>query len=253
MPKVMFSGRVHPPVFSVTLKRLPSVVWKQLETGLELQIAMNIENNDIIADCTINRELQNGELASVYARVRDIADASIDLVAFKLGTILSVSFEKVTNSDGATTSIAITEPSLSAECTSYQFTTDSTDFAEVLKAVIGDPAISVVLRDLIDAVARPHRSIANCGRAIEAAMQLVSPAGTSRLNGMINFYTYLNLSPDFVKLITEAARSSSDAPTEIADDVRKEITRRSWAVVNRLLEFRKRGSERLPTSEFPTL
>src|SRR5262249_22644868 len=98
----------------------------------------------------------------------------------------------------------------------------------------------------------PHRSVANCARAMEAATQLVSPPGTSRFNSMLNFYNHLNLSPDFVKLITETHRTQG-ADGELAEDVRKEITRRSWAVMNRLLEFRKRGSQPLPVSDFPTL
>lgn len=64
----------------------------------------------------------------------------------------------------------------------------------------------------------------------------------------------LNLSVDYLKLITDVSTAPRHGDSRhISGTTTVEITSRTWTVMNRLLEYKKRDVQRLPVAEFPHL
>jgi len=64
----------------------------------------------------------------------------------------------------------------------------------------------------------------------------------------------LNLTEEYLKYITDLSKGPRHGErTRIEGESTTEITRRSWIIMNRFIEYRKRGNQDLPTSDFPLL
>jgi len=64
----------------------------------------------------------------------------------------------------------------------------------------------------------------------------------------------LNISRDYQQWISEQAKGPRHGdPAFVPGDVTVEITHRTWVVMNRFLEYRKRGNQPLTAPDFPLL
>jgi len=64
----------------------------------------------------------------------------------------------------------------------------------------------------------------------------------------------LNVSQQFLEFITDHSIGPRHGDVlDIPFSIINELIRRSWIVMNRFLEFKKRGDQKLPSSDFPLL
>jgi hypothetical protein len=79
-------------------------------------------------------------------------------------------------------------------------------------------------------------------------------ADTSRAEAWGTFQTNLRVSRDFLNLITDTSRGPRHGDrTHIPGTTTIEITMRAWQVMDRFIEYRKRGNQPLPETDFPLL
>jgi len=254
MPKVQFLGRVLPSAVVVSIQGMPTVNWESPDIGLKMSFTIRIDNSSIRVERDVTRFVAS-DAVHLYMRGFDLARAAVDLASFSTGNGFSVVLDTFINPDGVQSPIVARDESLSALCTA--FSTDPArqkDFNEVLRIVITEPPLFMVLNDLITAITFPRYAAVNCARAVEGLRHLIAAPGTPPPQAWAQFRQDLRAEETYLKLITECSAAPRRGDhTHIPGQVITEITRRAWTIMNRFLEFRKRGNKPLPASEFPPL
>jgi hypothetical protein len=125
---------------------------------------------------------------------------------------------------------------------------------KVLLIVFGDPRIFMALNDLILANTLPHHAPTNCARVLEGLRTVMTPDGMGRDKGWPILRQNLQMDRTYLEFITEHSTGPRHGDrSHISGDVTMAIVGRTWTIMNRFLEFKKRGDTQLPLVEFPML
>lgn len=120
--------------------------------------------------------------------------------------------------------------------------------------VLQDAGLFMALNDLIAAISLPHVSTVNCARAIEGLRHLIASTGSSDKQAWEQMRQALQIDKAYLKLITDSSAASRHGNrVHVPGSVTTEITRRSWIIMNRYFEYRKRGNRVLSLTDFPLL
>ncbi len=250
MPKVCFLGKIFPSAYQLSIS-LPTVRWRSPDLGLTWQFDIKIENNAVTINCDINR-YSGSDFVLTYMRALDAVKAAVNLAAFAYGIGYSVLIDTFIDPAGRQSPIAPEDKSLPALCTVLD-RTSSSDYGEVFKLVYTEPALFQALDDLIVSITVPHLSVVNCTRAIEGIRHMIAP-GKKTGPAWAKMRLALRISESYLRMLTDHSRGPRHGDrTHIKGDITMEIVKRSWVIINRFLEYRKRGNQPLPESGFPTL
>jgi len=239
MPSVRFTGRVLPAALNVSIPNHPTFTWKADELGLDMTFHVQIQDGSITIDCDVTKFDESAHLLPLFVRASEIARTCVDLVAFTTGNGLTAVLEIFTNPAGTSIPLAAQRPSLGAFVTASKMGT--ADFDKALQVVLAEPILSMALRDLIEAISSPARAQANYVRAIRATLRsYFGMHGASPETRWLALREHLQISRSYLQRITRASTQ-----TDVIDQ--------AWIVMDRFLEYRKRGGQPLPLSEFPLL
>jgi hypothetical protein len=112
----------------------------------------------------------------------------------------------------------------------------------------------MALNDLIISVTLPHHAAVNCARAIDGIRNLMVPAGGDRKQSWLLMRQNLNVAESYLTFLTNVSIAPRHGDrTHIPGSVVTETVERSWIIMDRFLEFRKRGNCPLPIDRFPLL
>jgi hypothetical protein len=249
MPKVRFLGRVHPDAHLLDISQVPRVNWNSASMGFAVSYDVSIAKNVVTIDCETSTTITNEILGEIAMRGYDVARALIDLAAFALGEGYTFSLEKVIDDAGT--------ESLFFATTAYRPLSTAVageEFAKVVPLVLTEPPLFFALRDLITAISEYHRSAAMCARTIDTLRAIFVPPGGSREDGWAQLRENLNLARSYIQPIMDVSRSSRHGDhTHIPGTITTYVTTRTWIIMNRFLEYRKRSNQKLLESEFPIL
>lgn len=238
MPKVQFNGHILPSIAKVTFTSGRAIKWESPDIDLALEIAVKIEDSAIQIDCETNR-WEADLLLPVFMRALDICRTSVNLVAFSKGYGLRVHIDSYICPGGIRSEILFQDESLPPLCTAFQL---DRDFDVVHGLIMQYPPLFSALNDLIAAITTPHVSVVNCARAIETIRHLVSPESTSDAQAWKTMRAQLCIDRSYLQLISDQSTGPRHGrPDHISGDITTEITRRSWVVMNRCLEYLKAG------------
>jgi len=249
MPSVRFTGRVLPPARSVSIPNQPTFNWKADDLGLDMTFHVRIQDSLIIIDCDVNKFDESSHLVPLFMRAYDIAKASIDLAAFATGDGLSAVLDTFTDAAGTSIPLAAQRPSLGNYATAVRLGTG--DFDTLLQIVLAEPPLFMALRDLIEAVSSPQRAGVNCARAMRNLWPYFARSGGSHEATGLALRDNLQVSWTYVRTITQTSTRADE--THIPPEMMTDVIERAWIVMNRFLEYRKRGGQPLPLSEYPLL
>lgn len=257
METLRFDGRVLPTVVQVTIQDHPVINWNSPDENLNLTVKISIQQSMISVECETAKYDPN-KLPHIYNRAFDLSRAAVDLIAFQTGYGLTVIFEKLILPSGEVTEFLSSDPTVAALCTAYSTTFPSdlqnNSFDQALRIVSSDWRIAHVLRWLAEGLSIPHVHPTNGARAIEGIRNLIAPAGMPRGQAWREMRKVLNVSEDFLRYVTNFSTGPRHGEHgHIPGAETAEIYRRSWTIFNRFLEFKKRGDQSLPLSEFPML
>jgi hypothetical protein len=245
MPTAHFLGRVLPTIVQVSVDRDPTIKWEAPDLGLVMEFKTHVEKSCIDVECTLNR-YDASDFVHLYMRAFDVARASVNLVAFSQGWGLTIVLETFIDPAGNSTHIVPKDDSLPALCTS--------GFDELNTLVLSDWRLGLALNDLIQAITLPHVSVVNCARAIEGLKHLIAAAGANDNQAWSQMRQALNLDRPYLQLITATSTNSRHGKhVHVPGTVTTEITRRSWCIMSRYFEYRKRGGKNLSEPDFPLL
>lgn len=252
---IQFFGIVLPKEATVNIACDPRVRWPIPERNLEIDFSLRIHSSIVEVDCELSRVFVPDDLVHIYACALDLTKASVGLVAFAMGFALTVVLQEMKLPESEKTNILLGDPRLPILCDAFKVNTEKNDssFNEVLLMVLLNPPLHMALDDLIESISYPHRSPVNCARAIERLRHLMSP-GAKRGIGWAKLRESLQTDQKYLEFITSHSEGPRHGdPTYIPGDVCDEITFRAWILLNRYFEFKRRGGQPLPISQFPLL
>jgi hypothetical protein len=120
--------------------------------------------------------------------------------------------------------------------------------------VITEPPLFLALNELIVAISIPGHITVNCGRAIESLRTILVPNDPTRAKAWAEMRKVLRLERSYLDFIIEASANPRHGDKSyLEQETAQEILERSWVIMNRFLEFRKKGSVGLPADEFSIL
>lgn len=259
MPTFHFLGQVVPSTaYKMTIKDMPQIHFHAGDGALDVDLNIRIENSAVDVQCITGR-FGADTLSQVYKIAYDLARAVVNLFVFASGITLSVVFDQFIDPNGVLSAFALQDFSRVPLCTAFSVaSTDPTQttvmMGDMTKLVFAEPALFLALDDLITATTLHHLIIINSARSIEALRHAMAPAGMSRNDAWELFRSNLKMSKEYLRLITDNSQSGRHGENKfVPGETCAEIINRSWIIMNRFLEFRKRGNQPLPESEFPML
>lgn len=251
MPTIKFIGRVVPAGNHLTIPCAIDGTWQDADLRFPMHYHITIENDIVIADCEVEN-YERAHMPRMLLRAIDTSQAAVDLAAFAFGAPLLIAFDTFAELKGKNLPLRVADPDLAVLVTAFSL--DPTEFDEALRIVLGEPNVFHALRDLIDAISGPHKIVPHCAKAIETLRNVLTPSGMERKQGWIVMQEALRVSGDYLKFITgESVAPRHGNHQAITGQTTNEVAQRAWIVMNRFLEFRKRGSQPLPVDEFPLL
>jgi hypothetical protein len=227
------------------------VTWQAEEHNCIIAFRIRINGNKIDVDCEMEVFDEARHYVDLYLRTQDFVMVALDLLSFQTGKHHRGIIKYWISPDGACKEIydmfPVTQENSSAVLSS------PTDLPTLLPIVAGDPPLFRALRDLIDGVMTPHSSVVNCGRVVDALRKLIAPS-LERKQGWEQLQTALRVERSYREPITTLSTNPRHGDfSRIKGDVTMDISLRTWNLMNRYLEFRKRGGHPLPEDEFPLL
>lgn len=255
MPKVTFIGRVFPTCYQISLTHPNPLNWIWQEENLTLHFEVRIEKSIVRVDCTLDR-FKPEYLAEIHRRSFDIVRSAVNLAGFCSGVGYSIVFERFIDNLGKESMFAPEDRSLASLCTSFSLAPQQgkTSFGTMWDLVVADPALFQALDDLIVSITLPHHSAVNCARAIEGLRHQIAAPGASVSQAWEQMRGALRLDRRFLQLITDMSTAPRHGDRVYIPGVTTtEIVRRSWIIMDRFLEYRKRGNTPLPAGDFPML
>ena len=249
MPVVRFSGHILPPMPDLSITTAGR--WQDDDLGYAIDVFVEIERSVVTVECSIEDFIPL-DIMRLLLRATDTVQAVVDLAAFTKGGPFRVHFDAYLKPDGTFGPLKSGDDDLAALCSSV--TLGAQSYAEALKIVFEDRNLIAALRDLIEATSFARNVVPHCARAIETLRTLMLPLGVDRRKGWPIIHENLRVTEEYLRLITDESRAPRHGDHQtIPGSVTHEIAKRSWTIMDRYLEFRKRGSQPLPLSEFPLL
>lgn len=256
MAQFRYNGRVLPVFMEFTMVGSLTVRWEDDIGGPVKQIidaSISITKGVVEIICESNLFGTDDFDGRVDLKANYLAKTILNCYGFAKGMILQAVLETVVKPDGITYNIKAHRPILEPLVTALHSGSDGgVDIHPILSTVLGSPTIFVAIKDIVEGISATEASV-NCGRAIEAIRESMAPASDRKMGWQL-MRDNLNVSQQFLEFITEHSKGPRhgdvlDIPfTEI-----NETIRRSWIVMNRFLEFKKRSDNKLPLSDFPLL
>jgi hypothetical protein len=254
MPTITFVGRVFPACYQISLSSNP-LDWKWEQENLTLHFDCRVEKSIVTVACTLDRYGPE-YFAEIHKRAFDVIRSAINLAAFASGVGFNVIFESVINASGQKTMFALQDLSLARLCTSFSLDsqTGKTPIGRIWDLVVSDPPLFQALDDLIVSITLPHHAAVGCARAIEGLRNLIATPGATVSQAWEQMRNALQLDRSFLQLITDTSTAPRHGNRNfIPGTTVTEIIRRSWIIMDRFLEYRKRGNSPLAATDFPVL
>lgn len=256
MPIVHFKGKVlpyDPSAFVINVNDLPTVEWNDQHTNQKLKITTRIVASIIDVEFEVET-FNEQDPSSLLMRAWDLARAAVDLFSFKFGWGLSVSIDTLVKPDGTSSTIRPEIP-LSQYSTALHSTNPAVNNFDVCyRLLVSEPELFMAMNDLIVSITLPHHASTNCARAVEGLRVLTTSVATPRSQAWPIFQLNLNIDRAYREYITDVSTGPRHGDrTWIPGTTVNEVVTRSWIIMNRFLEFRKRGNQQLPLNEFPML
>jgi hypothetical protein len=253
MATVQFLGNIYPPGVNLSTIGIPAVIWKDDQLGQEVAFTIYIENSDVRVECKMN-DYQSYMFAELYRRSLDLAKGMVSLWGFASGYGLTVTLNSFIDPQQNREQFVIRTANLEGICTAYSLTESPPgNCLAVLKIVLSDPSLFMALSDLMNAIIQPNQGPSDAARAIERIRHSIAP-GLREDQAWPIMRQHLQIDLDYLKYITDISKGPRHGePKHTPSSTAAEAVRRAWVIMNRYLEYRKRGSTPLPDSEFPKL
>jgi hypothetical protein len=252
MPTVIFRGRVLPEFTGITISLPLLVDWTSPDKTKAIHFDLSIKKGAIVAKCTVP-DYETDYLQFLTKYTFGFVESAVNVVAFAQGSGLFIILDTAEEPSGRVVALYPKQDILEKEVTSY---TLGAGLWEMLQIVMSDSRIFQALNDLITSIRIPATGMVDCARAIEGIRHIISPSESDRSVQWVKMRDALNLDKTYISFVIDQSkdtRHGNRSSQKIVDDDGVEALRRSWVIMNRFLEYKKRGDASLSLSEFPVL
>jgi len=256
MPVILFRGTVRPPIFKINVAKMPTIRYGWPADNLSADFSISITDSKIEIKCDVSRFEKDEHLSMLAMHAYDLSMATIDSFCFFYGFGLRVFIEIFVDADGKQTALTPRSEEVVGLCTAFNLDPSHSgpdNYEAMIRMVVQERALLLALNDLIVPISQFNLATINCARAIEGLRAAMLPEG-SREEQWEFMRQHLNLRKDYLKFVidlsTDPRHGRRKAP-EVGEQA--EVIKRSWVVMNRFLEFRKRSNQQLPLADFPLL
>ncbi|MXN64452.1 hypothetical protein GR183_06010 [Stappia sp. GBMRC 2046] len=248
LEKISIKGRILPEIREVSIPNIPNIHLED-PNGFQAIYTFNIENGQFIILCEIFRKCENFFQFSII-RCYEFVTTLVDIHAFSNGWALSVIIDTAVHNN-MHRRIALSEKSALDKCSAIK---NSDDFQKILNITLNNFNLRFAFRDLISSLSTLNYSAIAASRSIEAIRDLISP-DTPKLQAWENMRDKLNIERKYLQYITDTSRQPRHGNRGATDGmIQMEVTQRAWRIMDRYLEFMKRGGEdALPRDVFEAL
>ena len=259
MPILHFKGKVLPYApnhYRVDANEIPTVEWVDQAAQQTYKISTKLENSVIDIEFEMQAFSGADQLASMAIRAWDLARLVVDLISFQQGWGLSVILDTLVMPAGLTSTFMPKDERLAQFSTAIQpsGTPPINNFDVCYRLIVAEPPLFMALNDLIVSITLPHHGAVNCARAVEGLRVLMTSPAIDRKQAWPIFQTNLNIDRAYREYVTGTSTGPRHGDrAHIPGPIVMEVVKRSWIIMNRFLEYRKRGSVQLPLPEFPLL
>lgn len=252
MPLVRFLGTLTPGHIRIDFNHREPVLWPEPDLNLELAFTIDMAGGAVRVDCEASW-WDDGLLVFVHRRAFELARAPVNVLSFVWGVAVSVQLDRFISHNGEERWLQFDDPRLPQLVTAAG--RDMQDVGQIVTLVSSDPRIMIALNDIIESIKKPHVAVVNCGRVVETLRRIVCPPPETDRESWARFRRDLRLSQNFVQAVTDVSRMPRHGDWSfIPGDVTSEAVRRTWVIMNRFLEFKKRGGVApLPLEGFPEI
>jgi hypothetical protein len=250
MYKVQFKGRLLPDPVKVTILGGPSLHVENKKIGLITDIRFSIVENTITVDCDVNT-LDRSNLSQLIFRVQRAVESATNLLTITTGVGHFAILDKCQLPDGTVQDVFAEDRELAALITSIK---SNDDLVEIINMCMRETPLFSAVRDLSDSIKTHGAAEISAARAIETLRNYFIPEGGTRKDGWKSMCEALNVNEEYVRHITDLSRGPRHGDyLEIESQNLREAGIRTWTLMNRFIEHRKRGNRPLPVSDFPRL
>jgi hypothetical protein len=249
---IRFIGQLFPKgiLLSATL---PDLDWKWEEENLTLKFRTKINNNTVNVECDIE-QYRPEHFSELHRGALDLARTATNLACFAHGDGVTCVFEFAILPDRTPSTLRFCDPSLAQYCRSYSLDPSRMqDLQTITDIVAKEPPLSRTLNDVIECITIPHVATINCGRIIYSIRKQIAP-GLGAKQGWPAMHKALNVSQayqEYISTVSTGPRHGDSA--YVSGRVTTEIVKRTWTIMDRYLEYRKRGKTILTAPDFPQL
>ena len=249
MKQFAIEGRVLPERRLVSIADLGTISYSD-PRGFDAEFDIQIKDSKILVRCSV-AETTDWYVKMSLVRAYELATAAVDLYAFSKGWALSVLLDDFII-DGQRQGIAFSETSVASLC---NVISNEEDFLETWEHLSGSFNLKFALRDLISSLSTlNYSSVAAC-RALETIKNSIAPDVRNDKEGWKLLREKLVIEREYIQFITDSSREPRHGNRGAAfGDEQLEITHRAWKIMDRYMEYLKRGGDEvLPEDEFPLL
>lgn len=257
MPIVRLFGKIHPEFRKFTLPQPINVNWGSADLGFPLVMHASVKESAFEISSDLPR-FEDSMTSTLCARGANLMRAYMDAAAFSTGLGFVMTWTYMQKPDGKMYDISSGNEYLAPLCTAYTFpprnAIENQEFNEIVRLMLGEPQLLGAMMDLADTLYFHHQTPTNCGRVLDALRKALAP-NKAPSAGWTVLQKALRLSRSYTEWISEQSTDPrhGERVTPIPEQTVKEISIRTWNIVNRFLEYRKRGNHPLPESEFSLL
>ncbi len=221
-----------------------------------VEFTLVVVDGRIDMECLVSH-FTDEDIGYLYARAFDLARACLDVITFGSGQGMTLVLDTFTKPDGDVVPLGHAIHGLAKECTVYDplasFGEPRLDFGRVLHLVMSEPSLFLILNDLTQNLTTPHQVPTSCGRVLDGLRKLIAPDLDVK-KGWLRMQEFLNIDQEYMGWISAQSLNPRHGDKSfISTPIILEILRRTWAVMNRFIAYRKGGNQPLPVSNFPTL
>jgi len=250
MPIYQLRGYLLPPHRKLTVPVDIHLPWGD-DTGFSSNITVKIIDSQVDITCETTRLATPEEEMQLRFRSLDTARWMVGCASFITGLGVTVVLTKMIKPGGVEFPLDFENPNLARLVTAH--TLDPQSYTEMVTS-ISDLKMVFAMNDLIESITAPHVGVVNCCRAVEGIRLMMTPQGASKKQGWETMRQNLNIDQSYLVFITEQSEGPRHADRSgVKSPEYMMAIERAWTIMNRYLEFRKRGNQLLLAPDFPLL
>ena len=258
MPSVRFVGSVFPKGVHLSVQRRTSATTSRAGRP-PARLFLTIRECQIDVGCgLVDYYNHDTDFEWLAAAATQLTRSALACISFGTGMGLNFVLDEFITPEGLSRAVLLSHGDLSLHVTAFDANDVSlgkNSYAAMMSLVTRDPSLARAMDDLAAAISVHGLIQINSARAIESLRHSVLPNDLSRTAGWTKLREVLNLERSYIEFITANSTGSRHGADRLPHgyQVQAETLEHAWIIMNRFLEYRKRGSKPLPLSEFPVL